>query len=706
MPKNIILCFDGTKENFGPQPYTNVLKIYRLLDTTNQVCYYQPGIGTAADFDSADDLQHKFTLSSFKNTLDSMFAFCLDDHIMSAYLYLMKHYERGDSVYMFGFSRGAFIARVLAGMVERVGLLNEGLDGMVKMAWNIYESWEFAEQPSQPNYTTTLIEEFRKIFSRDYEVRVHFQGLFDSVNSVGLFRERLFPCTQRSNIVEHVRHAISIDERRGKFKQLCFTPNPYKPEFFSLNYKSYIKNNIYLESSCSTSPINSSNSIEDISGNDLQQKDIDNPLINYTIHRWVGIDLQSDNTYIYHRDYSKNERSSSYSFLKKLFRGLVDDNEMDDTMEHYSSYQFCKSVNTFLQTSNPNACNYAVCSNSTVEGVFHLRPARYDEPMRSRSETKLLSDSSLCSDDTLTPDLVEKWFPGDHCDIGGGWKPDCRSQDFLSNIALRWMLAEAIKNGVKFKPGVIGKFASKYSSLGSLSCSAHDYLNCSCSDKCNTNIRSEVNGLNKWVSNLEINHKFIELQSEEHLEDKILGSELSRTETMAQLFTSNCGHIGKFMTFFWWVLEFLPIGIRVEDLEGKWRNVYIPNFGRSRYIPQYADMHWSVYWRIKFNENYRPDNLPDYVYELIDHIKILSHGNTVCHPNLTESSEIPFLINDDSTRIEPLLSRTIQTDEELFSNLIRNNYHESLFYVMKWQEDRWQNIPDDLLQLLIQHPNL
>ena len=83
MPKNIILCFDGTKENFGPQPYTNVLKIYRLLDTTNQICYYQPGIGTAATFDSIDDLQRYFTLTAVKNTLDAMFAFCLDDHITS-----------------------------------------------------------------------------------------------------------------------------------------------------------------------------------------------------------------------------------------------------------------------------------------------------------------------------------------------------------------------------------------------------------------------------------------------------------------------------------------------------------------------------------------------------------------------------------------------------------------------------------------------
>ncbi|QLL34695.1 hypothetical protein HG536_0H00700 [Torulaspora globosa] len=97
---------------------------------------------------------------------------------------------------------------------------------MLSMAWRIYEKWEFSEQPCQPHYSSTLADEFKRTFSRSYEVRIHFQGLWDSVNSVGILRNKLFPCTQRSAIADHVRHAVSLDERKGKFKQQLFVPYP------------------------------------------------------------------------------------------------------------------------------------------------------------------------------------------------------------------------------------------------------------------------------------------------------------------------------------------------------------------------------------------------------------------------------------------------------------------------------------------------
>ncbi|CAI4911137.1 ATV_HP_G0040910.mRNA.1.CDS.1 [Saccharomyces cerevisiae] len=268
--KNIILCLDGTRENFGPQPFTNILKLYNLLengDSSEQICYYQPGIGSVG-FDAVVDVRRRLTISHLQNLLDSMFAFSLDNHICSAYLFLMKYFEPGDRIYMFGFSRGAFIARVLAGMIERVGLLSKGLEEMVKMAWQIYEKWEYDSQPNELQYTSTLAEEFKKTFSRDYEVKIHFQGLFDSVNSVGILRDRLFPCTQRSNIVEHVRHCVSLDERRGKFKQLCFTPMPYIPKLFSLTYCNHITDQCL--------PVPTSNAL-------MRDLTPENPLIKYTL---------------------------------------------------------------------------------------------------------------------------------------------------------------------------------------------------------------------------------------------------------------------------------------------------------------------------------------------------------------------------------------------------------------------------------------
>jgi len=392
MPKNIILCFDGTKENFGPQPYTNVLKIYRLLDTTNQVCYYQPGVGTATTFDSIDDLQRYLTLSTLKNTMDAMFAFCLDDHITSVYLYLMHHYKPGDNIYMFGFSRGAFIGRVLAGMIERVGLLNEGLDDMVGMAWRIYESWEYAEQPSPTSYTTTLIQEFKMIFSREYEIKIHFQGFFDSVNSVGFFRERLFPCTQRSNIVQHVRHALSIDERRGKFKQVCFTPNPYQPEMFSLRNKTLNKKeNDMIYSVYSTLSTNRSQDGINNNGDVIQEKlspecKLYNPIIDYTIHRYVGLT----------RGLSSCKTSSIAVLGGRIIKPKTDRKELLCS----TSERLIKTVDSFLELTNPYANSYTYCSRDNVEGTFKLnRSMSYSmSDMASFNEIP----TSMTSTQTLT----------------------------------------------------------------------------------------------------------------------------------------------------------------------------------------------------------------------------------------------------------------------------------------------------------------
>lgn len=104
-------------------------------------------------------------------------------------------------------------------MIDRVGLLNEGLEDMATTAWDIYSNWEYAGQPYQKDHS--MVDEFKKTFSRG-TVKIHFMGLWDTVNSVGILTDKLFPYSVRSSIAEHVRHAVSIDERRSKFKQVMF----------------------------------------------------------------------------------------------------------------------------------------------------------------------------------------------------------------------------------------------------------------------------------------------------------------------------------------------------------------------------------------------------------------------------------------------------------------------------------------------------
>lgn len=81
------------------------------------------------------------------NRIDAAIAYSMDKQIMIAYKYLMNHYKCGDKVYLIGFSRGAFTARILAAMIERVGLLTTGQDDLITTAWEVYSNWEYNGQP-------------------------------------------------------------------------------------------------------------------------------------------------------------------------------------------------------------------------------------------------------------------------------------------------------------------------------------------------------------------------------------------------------------------------------------------------------------------------------------------------------------------------------------------------------------------------------
>lgn len=216
---NLVLCLDGTASTFGKQPSSNALRIFQMLDNENQICYYQPGVGTSLQVFPAR--AGCLVRERVEDAVDSAFAFSLDTHVQAAYLFLVRFYEPEARIFLFGFSRGSFTARVLAGMIEHVGLLHRGLEGMVSTAWELYSGWEIAGQPIRQD-RHLLLELFKRTFCRN--VRIEFMGLWDTVNLVGVLRDRLFPYSVRSSIVNHVRHALSVDERRGRFKQVLFVP--------------------------------------------------------------------------------------------------------------------------------------------------------------------------------------------------------------------------------------------------------------------------------------------------------------------------------------------------------------------------------------------------------------------------------------------------------------------------------------------------
>lgn len=222
MARNLVLCFEGTSEGFGIRPLSNVLKLFSMLDQDSQTCYYQPGIGTTfggavPDIASRGALHRYLDLA--KNIIDAAFALSFDSHVQAAYLFLMRFWEPGTKTYIFGFSRGGYAAKVLTGFLECFGLFHPGLEELVPMAWKVYREWEKAGRPKRDPNSLFLLQ-LRRIFGR--EIRIHFLGVWDTVNLVGFLADRMFPFTTCTAIVDYVRHAQSIDERRARFKHVSF----------------------------------------------------------------------------------------------------------------------------------------------------------------------------------------------------------------------------------------------------------------------------------------------------------------------------------------------------------------------------------------------------------------------------------------------------------------------------------------------------
>src|SRR5215469_7449605 len=121
-PKKIVICCDGTGNEIS-ENISNVLKLYRCLRKTprtepHQLVFYDPGVGTLARPDPWRKLiQDALVLLGLTT------GYGLDDNILAAYHFLVRNYEDGDDIFLFGFSRGAYTVRALAGLIHKVGLL-------------------------------------------------------------------------------------------------------------------------------------------------------------------------------------------------------------------------------------------------------------------------------------------------------------------------------------------------------------------------------------------------------------------------------------------------------------------------------------------------------------------------------------------------------------------------------------------------------
>jgi uncharacterized protein (DUF2235 family) len=212
--RRLVVCCDGTwnrpdQARGGVACPTNVTKLALGVaeqDATGieQILYYHRGVGT----DRLDRIR------------GGAVGLGLSRHVRECYRFLVENYQPEDELYFFGFSRGAFTARSLAGLVGNAGILRPEHVGRIDDAYRLYRH---RGDRRKPNGIESKI--FRRMYSHD-NVDVHFIGVWDTVGALGIpglrgpFAKRLWGF-HNTTLGPHVRfayHALAIDERRGLFK--------------------------------------------------------------------------------------------------------------------------------------------------------------------------------------------------------------------------------------------------------------------------------------------------------------------------------------------------------------------------------------------------------------------------------------------------------------------------------------------------------
>lgn len=225
MKKRLVICCDGTWNDLEMRYITNVGRLLQALlpegtsggEPIDQVAYYDDGVGADAH--------------GIGRWFQGGVGAGLDNILYEAYRFVCVNHCPGDELFLFGFSRGAYIARSLAGMIGRVGLVPRSRLGDVPRALQVYRSGDRAAQ-----------EAFREEVGAPVPL-IEFLGVWDTVGALGIpdlssligldriTREKYrFHDTMLGSHVRRAAHAVAIDERRKVFAPTLMEPAPDAPK--------------------------------------------------------------------------------------------------------------------------------------------------------------------------------------------------------------------------------------------------------------------------------------------------------------------------------------------------------------------------------------------------------------------------------------------------------------------------------------------
>jgi hypothetical protein len=221
--RRIVTCFDGTwnTPDKGANP-TNVVKMVRAVRNRDdsgisQVAFYDKGVGTAGGTDAI---------------AGGGLGVGLTANVMDGYRFIANNHEPGDEIYIFGFSRGAYTARSLAGLIGLAGLLAPSdLGGGLRDVINIYQKKELSRAQKLAEIAQLPIE-------TPHAVRVQCVGVWDTVGSLGipgdLGRQFLngkyyFHDVELGTHIDVALHAVAIDEKRSAFAPTLWVSKMGRP---------------------------------------------------------------------------------------------------------------------------------------------------------------------------------------------------------------------------------------------------------------------------------------------------------------------------------------------------------------------------------------------------------------------------------------------------------------------------------------------
>jgi uncharacterized protein (DUF2235 family) len=229
--KNIIICSDGTGNSTIKGRGTNVFKLFEAIDVNGhrtdarlcrQLAFYDDGVGTES--------------LKWLRIFAGATGYGLSRNVKQLYRELCRVYEPGDGIYLFGFSRGAFTVRTLAGLINDCGILDarrypteDGYRKQVRDAYTAYRT-KYRALLTRALRTGPTADTFKREFARSDAPPepIRFLGVWDTVDAVGLpfklsyFWNRVvwqykFETPTLGDAVARACHALALDDERAAF---------------------------------------------------------------------------------------------------------------------------------------------------------------------------------------------------------------------------------------------------------------------------------------------------------------------------------------------------------------------------------------------------------------------------------------------------------------------------------------------------------